>query len=412
MNGNVTPFIPKNGRFRLQRVRNDSSDRFFIIDPAIGIFPEGQSFIRELTRWRGGNSKSVRAAAYIIIDWCNYLRSTGLNWHQATDEEFLSWLGDQKISKKRLSRKNAIIWRWYKHLYNHDAYKASAASTLAHISIPTNDSEFGRPRYVPRRGSRDDRNSGRDKKSRTFISDETVATIIANIARLGNSFIVDRDSLIVAYEVGCGLRAIGISDIQIFSISSALQKSGIIPKHVSIFHYGSDKAAQADIRVRLDRLLDIGGHGIFINVMEKFSKSRDVLIEVGLIHQTLDFIWRHHEKWKSGSPASELKNHLFLSLKTGQGLLPGTVSDVVRRYFKRFGLDGSGHDLRRYKITSRGLELVRKSKKHGKLFDGTAIEVAMADEFGHDDFKTMSPYVNMGRILDAIGDEVDDHYRR
>jgi hypothetical protein len=72
--GTVTPFIPKNSPLRLQRVKHDGTVNFFIVDPAIGIFPEAQAFIRELTKWRSSHNKTVRGIAYIIIDWCNYLR--------------------------------------------------------------------------------------------------------------------------------------------------------------------------------------------------------------------------------------------------------------------------------------------------------------------------------------------------
>lgn len=56
--------------------------------------------------------------------------------------------------------------------------------------------------------------------------------------------------------------------------------------------------------------------------------------------------------------------------------------------------------------------MVKANKKAGKLFDNVAIEVALADKHGHDDFVTMRPYVNMARIMDSIEEEVIDHYER
>lgn len=325
----------------------------------------------------------------------------------------ISTVSAQKVTKKRLGRKNAVVWRWYRYLFQHDAYRSSAAATFAQISLPTNESEFGRPRYSPKHGHKDDRDLQKERKSKTFLSDDTVDTLLEKIADLGDSFLVDRDSLIGAYEAGCGLRAIGISHIRLSALSSALARRGVIPKHACILRYAKDREAQAHIRTKVDQISELGGHGIFISVVEKASKTRDVLIETALIHQTLDFVWKYHKNWRNKlAPREAQHGHLFLSLKTGQGLLPATVSDIMKRYFNRFGLDGSGHDLRRNKITRRALELVQKSKRRDNLFDGGAIEVAMADEFGHSDFKTMGPYVNMGRILDTIADEVEEHYER
>lgn len=411
--GTVTPFIPKNSPLRLQRVEHDSTVRFFIVDPAIGIFPEAQSFIRELTKWKSSHSKTVRGMAYIIIDWCNYLRGHGLWWYQATDQHYIEWMKSQKFGRKRLGRKNRVVWRWYKYLNEHGEYKHLALSVFESISSPTDAATFGKPRYSPPLEGGGERDSEKERKSKTFISDETVDTLVNDIANLPDSFSNERDGLIVNYEKECGLRAIGISDIRVSSFSAALAKVGIIPKHGNILKYSMDKAGRAQVRRKVAELAEFGSRGVQINVVEKFGKSRDVTLNFDVIHQTLDFLWKHHTRWqKKGASSYRPNAHLFLSLKTGEGLLASTVSDIVKKRFNNSNLNGSGHDLRRFRITQRAIELAQTNKKAGNLFDGTAIEVALADEFGHDNFETMRPYVNMARILDAIADEVEDNYKR
>lgn len=411
--GTVTPFIPKNSPLRLQRVEHDGTVNFFIVDPAIGIFPEGQSFIRELSKWKSGHNKTIRGVAYIIIDWCNYLRSKGVWWYQATDQHYIDWIKSQKFGRKRLVRKNRIVWRWYKHLYEHREYKQQSLSVFESISSPTDAATFGKPRYSPPLEGGGERDAEKERMSKTFLSDETVDTLVNDIVNLPDSFTNERDALIVTYEKECGLRAIGISDIRVSSFNAALAKAGIIPKYGNILKYSTDKAGRAQVRRKVAELAEFGSRGVQINVVEKFSKSRDVMLNFDVIYQTLDFIWKYHDRWKKkGSSSYRSKAHLFLSLKTGEGLLASTVSDVVKKRFNRSNLHGSGHDLRRFKITERALELARANKKAGQLFDSTTIEVALADEFGHARFETMRPYVNMGRILDAIADEVEDNYRR
>lgn len=411
--GTVTPFIPKNSPLRLQRVKHDGTVNFFIVDPAIGIFPEAQAFIRELTKWRSSHNKTVRGIAYIIIDWCNYLRDNGLWWYQATDQNYIDWMKSQKFGKKRLGRKNRVVWRWYKYLYEHSEYKHQALSVFESISLPTDAAEFGKPRYSPPPEGAGERDPEKARKSKTFLSDETVDTLVNDIANLPQNFINERDGLIVAYEKECGLRAIGISDIRVSSFSAALSKVGIIPKYGNILKYATDKAGRAQVRRKVAELAEFGSHGVQINVVEKFSKSRDVLLNFDVIYQTLDFLWKYHDRWKKkGSSSYRSKVHLFISLKTGEGLLSSTVADIVKRRFNNSNLDGSGHDLRRYRITQDALDMVKANKKAGKLFDNVAIEVALADKHGHDDFVTMRPYVNMARIMDSIEEEVIDHYER
>ncbi len=410
---NVVDFIPKKGRFRLERIADGKKSSFIILDPTIGVFPAGQAYIRELAQWASSNPKTVRASAYIIIDWCNYLRAKGHSWSDANSGMYLDWVKSQKVLKTRLARKNSVIWRWYKFLHSHHLYKYDAELLFHDISSPTIDREFGKPRYTAKRGSGPEISASKSRKSTTIITDDTVESLVGSLADLGNSFRYVRDSLIVEFEYRCGLRAGGPANILISSISGALGHIKIIPAHESILSYSTDRAGQVEIRRKLDALKDLGSKGIIIRVTEKFSKSRDVMIRVDLVHQVLDFVWKFHERWMNpGTRSYRRDGHLFLSLKTGGGLLPGTISDIVKHYFNRFGLGGSGHDLRKHRVTARALELVIESKKSGKLFDGVAIEMALADEFGHDDFVTIRPYLNIGRILDAIGEEMEGHYKR
>ncbi len=407
----IIELVPKDAKLRLHRIKDSDKGKTFIIDPRTGIFAAGQAYLRELSRWRNSNAKTIMATGYIIIEWCNFVRQKKTEWTDADPEVYLEWLSLQRFTKGRISRKNSVIWRWYRYLSRNPLYKDQAEPFFQEISSPTKTEEYGKPRYVAQRQIEDTDTKNKKARQKKIISDESVEALVDGIVSLGSSFKHVRDSLIVDFERLCGLRAGGVSDIKISAVSNGLSHIRAIPPRGNILSYSHCKETQANIRRRLDTISELGGKGVIIRVTEKNTKTRDVMLSVELVHRVLDFIWEFSKNWKRADVGWQRTDpHLFISLKSGAAMLPGSRSDIVKGYFVRFGISGSGHDLRKHRITARALELVRETKKHGGLFDGTAIELILADEFGHKNFSTMKPYVDFARVVEAIGGEAEAVY--
>ncbi len=389
--------------FRVYSVRSGSETRVIIVEADQGVFPAGQSFIRELKEFRNAQSSTLRDVAYILASWCRFLQGRGRHWHEANAEHFRVWLNTHSAYRTRKARRSSVVWRWYRYLAGTPAHAEVARPIFEALSRPTNKSDFGQPRYSVGVGSK--LKSGR----RPVPKVDQVSALKDHIIARPEYYVNERDWLIVRFQSECGLRALGISNMSVELISRELSKLKVIPPGTDLLAYAHNVGSQGLIRAKLDALSGTGVNGIIFTIVEKFSKRRDVLLRFDLLLNTLDFIWENVTIYARAKRASPHFTPLFISQKTYRSLLPGSISDRIKSWMKSAGMPGSGHSLRAFRITERALEIIRYQKSLGKLLDTETIGTLLADEFGHERPETLRHYVDHGRVADAMAEEIEDH---
>ena len=399
--GNVVPFTLRNAPFRLLRSEDGGSRRYIVIDPASGVVPPAQYFLHELSRFGNKDAGTLKDVGYIIVSWLNYLRGSGKYWDEDSADDFIEWLDGSDVYKTRKGRRANVIWRWYRFLSSHHNYAAAAKPIFLELSQPTSRSEPTSPRYSVGRGPT-------SKVGKRKIPDtEDVQHVLQVILKHRNPFISEREWLIARLMSECGLRAAGISSLNTLMISAALAQHNVIPPGLEVMSIANDRHAKSEVRYKMELMARSGRSGIVITITEKFGKNRDVLLKFDLVNQLLDYLWGHSRMWLSVNRMARTGFPIFLSIKSKAALSPGAISDIMRASFKKAKVPGSGHSLRAYQITSRAVELIYQAKKHSNLLDIEGIALILAEESGHSHIKTITPYIDVVRVANALADEVD-----
>lgn len=232
-------------------------------------------------------------------------------------------------------------------------------------------------------------------------SEPEVERVLEVLADTPNSYLAARNWLIARWMREVGLRRAGVASLTIESIQAALTSEGIIARGEDLSRAGTTLQTRSVVRQAI-RTFELSGR-TFVGgqVTEKGGKTRDTQIPVGLMLETLDYVWAERATVQRAGP---LRGSLWLSLKTRRALTAAAIGDLVKAGFRTASVEGSGHRLRACfaeDVVFRLYEEARVSRD--VLFDENQVLLDAAEIMGHTSWKSLRSYLNRAARNYAAG---------
>lgn len=337
--------------------------------------------------------------AYALGPWWDFAHA-GNSDSLITVDLVVRWTGDEleklrlgsKTSKtiRRISRCLDVITRFHEHLLRGWDYSPGdqawrASRYLARLDPRLADRDFSRVTFSY---SAKAKGGGRPTPS-----EDEVELVLNKLADTSNSYIAARDWLMARWMRDVGLRRAGVASLTVEALRVSLAEEGVLSKQEFLTRQGTTLRSRGEVRVAIERLRATGRTFVAGRITEKGNKTREIKIPFPLLHQTLDFIWS--ERAGVAGSSKLIHGDLWLSLKTGRGLKPTTVGDIMKFAFVEAGVRGSGHRLRACfaeEVVFRLYSLAKDSG--GVLFDENQVLIDTAEELGHSDWRSLRSYLN------------------
>lgn len=370
---------------------------------------------------------SMRVEAYVVRAWLAFLWRRGKRWDEADDQLLRDWREEQRAeaaglsarsrkggpaarkggdprppSRARIERKVAVVFKFYETLPAAMRRLPGPGEAPPRPFVGAEGCAIG-CRAAPAALFRGDaagtcwagaERAPRKRVRRAPLEPENVVRLLAHVrdeaaatptrrptasAGANATLECERDWLIARCEAEAGLRADEVAHLALSAIAAALAEEGIGPGTAllrgtpdALAALAGDAAARNAILSGLDRLAAAGRCVLGIEVTCK-GRTRRAPFPIALVRDLLDIAtWtvrddRVRNRETGGSPPL-----VFLSSKTGRGLLPGSVVDLMGDAFDALGLAGGGHRLRARFATDTALRLVeQRLALNGWIYDRT-----------------------------------------
>jgi hypothetical protein len=441
--------------FRLGR--RSAQEMPLILDPS-GTLHEGATrYFIETMVVEAGTEGTARVAAYAIRDWLQYLHQKGVPWDKPSDQLLADWAADQwerpeeiRPSEERINDKISCVFRFYlklqdigaisyvvqdnrikssedgsnprpflissKIVLQRDGNRWARPSIQSRVRFKADDSSSDKPGKQGRRTRRKKRvTPGSDQVNAVFDELLDKSAKESQYARVRNFFC----ARVMAHM---GLRREGTAQMSTTMLEKALADKGIrVPvfsprtveereallargwkPHLQGLDAIADMADERDGIINTLSVLEHKQHlkQVYLWVTEKGRKRRQVPLPFKLLRSLLiEFVWderkRFIEERRSRHPRYMPPSELWLSHKTGNGMVMAAIANEVKKAFKETGVDASGHRLRAYFLTELVRDLYIQARSiHGIMFDERVIFEQAADIAGHEDTEYLRPYLS------------------
>ncbi|MFL7905853.1 hypothetical protein ACJ41P_32335 [Azospirillum argentinense] len=360
---------------------------------------------------RGASSGTLRNEAYVLLDWWRMLERN-CSWDEATDSELERWAGqcdDRGLTPARTVRRVGVVHAFYVAARRHFGAPERLVQLEADVQSGTPRQLSSQLRHSGRRG--DIPALGPAYRPRTVTKrpgrptpepDEVQRVLDALLEGPHRSdYVGIRDCLLAGWMEQCGLRREGAVGVGPGALARALATEGVRDDDGPYdLVAGTDAAHIQDaVFAGLRRLRQMRRSHVFVSVTEKRRKTRSVPVPLGFLEINLQFLW---EPWteavaalRASRPDYAPPDRLFLSLKTGRALLPGSAGDIVKDAFSSAGVDGSGHRLRAaFALRVVKTAYLEQRARHGRFWDPAAVLLYAAEVLGHENMETLRPYLN------------------
>ena len=350
-----------------------------VIGPNGHIVEELALFLRNRFVLQNATLGTLHDEAYILVDWWSFLDLRQCEWGAVDQSMVLGWvrLMEPHMEKARITRKLSVMTRFQKCLFQQwrpDELPTSIfGGDSAVVSYPASQLRTKKGRYTP--------------------DMHEAEAIMSELSDEEDPYLASRNWLIGMWMLHSGLRAQGVSQLSLRAISRSLVAEKCLPADAICLSRLNRFDARSNVLSRLQVLEDVGREHLFIPVVEKGTKSREVAAPFSLVIETLEFVWSERAGFVKRRGRSE--DVVFLSKKTAGKIEPGSIGDIVKAAFKKCQIDGSGHRLR----ALYACRLVRKRyeravEAHGRLWEPVQVLMEAAELLGHDDPETLRTYLD------------------
>ncbi len=392
---------------------------------------------------------SMRPEAYALREWLAFLWSRGASWHQGSDALLRGWREEQlskasktngrKASKDRAGRpmaegallrqpsprrieaKIAMVFNFYSAAPEALCLEAAAGMPSEFVGsvratpkrqITSKEPVFGVfgnavPQVVWEGAGR----PGRRRVKRGTPTADDVARLLTHMrsraateptnrptkgASAQSRLEAERNWLVARCECEAGLRAEEVAGLRLCSIAEGLAEAGAGGRALRRSALAEalatmDQRQRTTILAGLDAMVAKGRRQIGVEVTCK-GATRTAPFAIGLMRDLVEIgIWTVREalvgQWLATGGGYAPPAVAFLSSKTGEAMLPGTVADLVADAFADLGLRGSGHRLRAHFATELAVRLLQERLPlNGGIYDGAVenwVLLHVAEALGH-----------------------------
>ena len=357
---------------------------------------------------------SMRVEAYAVRAWLAFLWRRGKCWDEADDRLLRDWREEQRVdaaavarscrrgpaaewkgmgprppSRKHIEHKVAVVFRFYETLpaamhlvpcpgaMTRKPFVGATGCAIGSKAAPgalfrgdaVGTCWAGAERVPRRRVRRAPLEPANVERLLAHVRNKATVTPTqrpTESAAANSVLECERDWLVSRCEVEAGLRAEEVAHLALMAIAAALAEEGIGPGATllrrppdALAELASDATVRHAILSGLDRLAATNRQVLEVEVTCK-GRTRRAPFPIGLARDLLDIgIWTVRDAQVRGR-ASIAPPLVFLSFKTGRGLLPSTVVDLMGDAFHALGLAGGGHRLRARFATDTALRLVEQ----------------------------------------------------
>ena len=345
---------------------------------------------------------SMRPECYALREYLAWLHWRGLDWRGATDRTLREWRGWQKDSRAaspgaarprppsdtQIQRKLAAVFGFYLSAPLAMQFGPGFPGPGAFVGergsgLPITSKEVAAVLPDGRRVARtvwaDAGRATRDGVRRDAPTPALVARVLASIRGRAVSagsarseaavLLAERDWLMARCAAEAGLRADEIASMSIQSLARALAGDGAWPTgrrwtdDSALPDLSKDAVRRATLLRELRSLARHGRTAIGVKVTCK-GVERLAPFPIALVEDLLEIgVWTVRAAMMpagGNGGGRPVVSEVFLSARTGQALVAGSVSDVLKGGFDAAGVLGSGHRLRAAFSVALALRLVEE----------------------------------------------------
>ena len=199
-------------------------------------------------------------------------------------------------------------------------------------------------------------------------------------------------------------RAGGVAGMTLDGLSQALAAEDILdgrgPRPVPwrLAEIAGSYGARRAVMAAIEALAARARSSLYVPVVEKGGKGRELEVPHGLFVQILEYVWDQRDELVGRRFRGKLiadPGALWLSLKTRRALTAGAIGNMAKAAFKEAGLEGSGHRLRAYAIEDKLVRTLRQGRSRaGRSHSVDDALFTTAQFSGHVDTRSLTNYVN------------------
>jgi integrase len=383
---------------------------------------------------------------YAIREFLVFLANNNLPWYRADDEALYRWREVQleeieEISGHQVERKIAWVFDFYRQIptaWPLDDEGEPRRSFVGNsnprqgISFPITTKTFVEDgvthtvwsghRFV--KGESPDFTVPDKDQIEKILSALRVSDIReGDREREPRLLVSERNWAIGRATTGAGLRAMEVGRVRMKWFTEMLRLEGLfnkLPDHLrevrTVSELAGDPASQAVVRQALNDLQRKKRRSfLFLHVVGKRNRQRKAYVLIDAVHDLLTYIWdvrpRHVRILRERSPDGLPGDTIFLSLssreriETGKthALSAGAVSDILKEGFTNAGVEGSGHDLRKFYATDISVKILSDAMEvFGFQVTDAVLSTVLTrvkEALGHSRIDTtVEHYVNLARL--------------
>ena len=383
------------------------------------------AYFRHLCRKRGGSPGTMKEAAYILRDWMAYLRSRRLFWAEVTDDVVAGWCLAQRdagafrghkdaLGAKRLTGKVSRVYDFY-YVAEHELGLVSGLiekANVPQVEQPDRGLTIGEVFGKRRRKSWEPgykvpgKHPGNGKGRPTPDAEAVEKVQLAGLDR-PSAFAAATNGLILDLMSRAAPRASGVAGMTVDGFSEALAAENILdrrgptPVAWRLAEIAGNYGARRSVIASVETLAASARSSLFVLVVEKGGKERQLEVPHELFTQILSYIWDQRADLLTqvlcGKPVRDT-GALWLSIKTRRALTAGAIGNMAKAAFNVAGIAGSGHRLRAYAVENKLVDNLRKGRaragRNHSIHDAT---FATAQFAGHSDSRSLVYYANKFR---------------
>lgn len=374
---------------------------------------------------------SLLVEAYALRAWLAWLWRRGISWDRPNDQLLREWRAERlagakqiggsapssrRPSQRQVERAIAIVFAFYSGLpeamvmgADRRPYPIFVGPADASPRCPVTsrvvqaETRFGwmeRSSWrwtgrVPRRRVRRVTPTGSDVgrllerlRGRAAVEPSRRRTRSAAMQR---TLACERDWLMARCMAEAGLRAEEVAGLSVAALARGLEMEGALGLVAASSPVSHDRDGRARILTKLDAITVAGRSVIEVEVTCK-GATRAAPFPIPLVRDLLSIgLWVVREAVLRRAAGCDPHDHragsVFLSLKTGFGLSPGSVADVMHDGFRGIGVSSSGHRLRASFAENLAFGLLRERMAlNGGVLDESVeawVLRRVADALGH-----------------------------
>ncbi len=402
--------------------------------PDGGLFEEVLAYFRHLPPGKRGKGPCVgtmRSMAYAIREWMGFCHAAGRRWDAPEDAWLAEWRdamlaapSGSAPSGNTVERKLRFAFDFYMKLPGASPFDRAGRPRAAMVAPAGHSGPVaGMLTRNPVSGVPAWSGSGTIEvghRVRPIPSAKQVGEIMTRLrttvqtrrkgsgAQAASVSLAERDWLVGRAMEDAGLRADEAASVTLDNVLETLGRAGIeMPAHIPgpvhpLDALGDTEPGRRALMAQVDAFEGSFNERVSLRVIGKGSKERLIGIPIDLLRDILEvgvFSVRRHrlEAWRAGGGTGPASPFLFLSEKTGRGLKPGTISDIMAASFNKGPpIAGSGHRVRAHFATKSAFRIFSEciALTGGIITDGTMGMAfrKLADLLGHSHSSTTIRY--------------------